>query len=315
MAARWFGQESRLAEISKRILSEDSRWDRLLAEFPGANPINNIESGGGAESSSQGKYEYSRDLRGLKFTDLRFDGVVNAWHYTRLEYSEFFRARFDTGEPRSTKFEFFENNLSHSRFADCTFQSCTLRGGHCKNAVFSHCRFQDFMFKANEEALYSNILFLNCTFVSVDFSGLDLATCCFWGNCTFRALELDMSKLYSFEPIGSNIVQDLTAWDSLSWSSRRMIKRVEHTYRAGCDVSDKTITYHHTGQEDTSREKRYVSSIHCFEGLSRFYEYVLSDQDLAGRHDDYVRAHFVLYWLRDEMFRLRDGLGSIPRSY
>jgi Ion channel len=317
MTDRWKSESARLSEIAKQIVADNQHWDELLSNYENNKPIEMVEAGGGGESSSQGKtYTYKRDLRGIEITNFEFTKVINAFHYTRLEFCRFENLLLK-GQPSKTKIGgdifFFQNNISFSYFIKCTFTNTWFFEGACKNTVFYDCIFVNVAFNVNSRNIqdYKDIVFFHCKFKKVDFTRIDISSCCFIG-CEFEELYFDNEKLFSFTPIGINLIKLFRKWDNKSWPERKTIKSTSYQ-RFPDGRSKKTVYYYPVGKTRKSRIEQYQTSIFSYEGQLEFYQYIVSFYQAHNYHANQVRAEYVLNWIRDEIELMKKGWIHLPK--
>lgn len=213
----------------------------------------------------------------------------------------------------------FQNNISFSYFADCEFRNGSFWEGTCKNVVFYNCTFDNFALNVNssDNSNYSDIAFLNCQFVKVDLSRIDIRSCLFFGLCSFCDITIDDNNFNSFETIGQNMLGYCIKFDNDSWATRRRIKSTTYTSTpdGNSRKSTKTINYFPKGEKEKSKSKKFLNTLPAFTGLRNLYEYLITHYESKHHRVNLVRCEYIFNWLNDETDLFKRGWLFYPKLF
>lgn len=290
---RWQDQNECLEWVARSIEAQENEWCSLLSSDYLVTFADEIESNGGFVRSNE-HFEYKRDLRGVKITNLELNTHMHAIHYTYFNHSVFESCSFSFSGQKDMFF--FKNNLDNTHFKKCTFRNGWFFEGTMRDAVFWDCSFKDVVFNLNsmDKDNYKRIVFVNCNFEGCDLSRIDLRSCIFIGDCNYSNIKFDINDLNSFRPIGQEITSQVKVWDCEHWQKRKFIKSVSFS-----GEKEPIVNLLENG-ESQHKSKNNIMIRVLYKGLIDFYEFAADKYDTQKDRGLFSRTHYVLSWLVDE---------------
>lgn len=292
---RWEGQSERLILTSQLILAGENEWCELSEYFPPLPFSQEIPANGGCSyGDSRKHYEYRRDLRGVKISDLVINFHMSSIHYTYFDFSTFDGCKFYFDGTKDMFF--FNNSFNNTCFSKCEFRNGWFFAGTMKDTMFKECNFEEIAFNFNsvDKNEYQRIIFVNCNFSGCDLSRIDLQSCIFIGDCKFDNVKLDNNDLNSFNAIGQDIIKQIKIWDKEHWEIRKHIKSVTFPGKG------KPIINRLESNHTQSKSKNNIMIRLIYSGLIEFYEFASDKYDSQKGRSLFSRTHYVLSWLIDE---------------